>query len=92
MGPRTPNVVVLGECGRYPLFVVSYSKCVKYWLKLLMMENGSLPKSTYNMLFNLCKYGKKNWMSMVKDILSRYRLGVAYVNQGVGDVNKFMGE
>ena len=51
MGPKTPNVVVLGECGRYPLFVSSYSKCVKHWLKLLMMENGSLPKSAYNMLF-----------------------------------------
>ena len=86
MGPRTPNVVVLGECGRYPLFVISYSKCVKYWLKLLMMENGSLPKSAYNMLYNLCEGGKKNWVSMVKYILFRY------VNQGVGDVDKFMSE
>ena len=90
LGPRTPNVVVLGECGGYPLFFVSYSKCVKYWLKLLMMENGSLPKSVYNMLYNLCESGKKNWVSMVKDILFRYGFAVAYVNQRVGDVDKFM--
>ena len=27
---------------------------------------------------------------MVKDFLFRHRFGVAYVNQGVGDVDKFM--
>ena len=88
----TLNVVVLGECGRNPLFVVSYSKCVKYWLKLLMMENSSFPKIAYIMLFNLCECGKKNWLSMIKDTLFRYGFGVAYVNQGVGDVDKFMNE
>ena len=31
VGPRTPNVIVLGECGRYPLFI-SYSKCFKFGL------------------------------------------------------------
>ena len=57
-----------------------------------MLENGSLPKSAYNMLYNLCECGKKNWVSMVKDILFRYGFGVAYINQGNGDVDKFMSE
>ena len=49
VGSHTPNVAVLGECGRFPLFVIYYTKWVKYWLKLLTMKNGELPKSAYNM-------------------------------------------
>ena len=37
-----------------------------------MMEKDCLPKSAYNMLCNLCECRKKNWVSMVKDILFRY--------------------
>ena len=57
-----------------------------------MMGNGSLLKSAYNMLCKLCECGKKNWVSVVKGILFRYGIGVAYVNQGVGDVDNFMSE
>ena len=28
---RTPNKMVYGELGRFPLFVASYVRCVKYW-------------------------------------------------------------
>ena len=45
-----------------------------------MMENGSLPKSANNLPYNLCECEKKNWVLMVKDILFRYRFGVAYAN------------
>ena len=28
---RIPNEMVYGELGRFPLFVASYVRCVKYW-------------------------------------------------------------
>ena len=31
---RTPNDLVYGETGRYPLYVNIYVKCIKYWLKI----------------------------------------------------------
>ena len=32
---RTPNKMEHGELGRYPLFIASYVRCIKYWFRLL---------------------------------------------------------
>ena len=45
VGSQTPNIVVLGECGRFPLFIVYYAKCINYWLKLGSLEAPELTKS-----------------------------------------------
>ena len=90
VGSHTPNVAVLGECGQFPLFVTYYSKCVKYYLKLVSMEPGELPKSAYNMALVLCEAGKNNWVSYVKNLLFRYGFGFAFENQGVGNQKQFL--
>ena len=33
----TSSVAVLGDCGRFPLHVEYFTKCIKYWLKILNM-------------------------------------------------------
>ena len=43
------------------VIVIYYTKCVKFWLKLLKMENYELPKSAYNMSLTLCDAGKNNY-------------------------------
>ena len=40
---RTPNDLVYGETNRYPLFVNSAVRCVRYCLKLTRMEASKLP-------------------------------------------------
>ena len=40
---RTPNDLVYGETNRYPLFVNSAVRCIRYWLKLTRMEASKLP-------------------------------------------------
>ena len=30
VSPRTPNDMVYGETGRFPLYVLSYTSCIKY--------------------------------------------------------------
>jgi hypothetical protein len=47
---RTPNKMVYGELGRFPLFVTSYVRCIKYWFRLLQMEQIRLPSQAYRML------------------------------------------
>ena len=49
----TNNCMALGECGRTQLCVYYYTKCVKYWLKLLHMPDHRFPKNCYIMLKNL---------------------------------------
>ena len=85
VGNNTTGHAVLGEVGRYPIFITTYTKCIKYWIKLIEMENGCLAKSSYLMLLTQCENCRENWVSYVKDILFRYGFGVTFVNQGVGD-------
>ena len=41
---RTPNKIVYGELGRYPLFVNSTLRCLKYWLRVLKIDDIRIPK------------------------------------------------
>ena len=55
---RTPNDFVYGETNRYPLFVNSVVRCIRYRLKLTRMEASKLPKKAYRMLHVLDERGK----------------------------------
>ena len=35
---RTPRALVYRETGRYPLYVNTYARCIKYWLNLVRMQ------------------------------------------------------
>ena len=35
---RTPNVIVYGETGRYPLFVNIYVKYIQFWFRIVKMS------------------------------------------------------
>ena len=61
---RTPNDLVYGETNRYPLFVNSAIRCIRYWLKLSRMEASKLPNKVYGMLYVLDERGKRNWPQM----------------------------
>ena len=47
---RTPNKMVYGDLGRFPLLINRYISCIKYWFRLLEMGNDRLPKTAYEML------------------------------------------
>ena len=63
---RTPNDLVYGETNRYPLFVNSAVRCIRYWLKLTRMEASKLPSKAYRMLHVLDERGKRNRASNVR--------------------------
>ena len=44
---RTPNDLVYGEVGRFPIQINAYVRCIRYWLKLMRMEEHSLPLRAY---------------------------------------------
>ena len=35
---RTPNDLVYGEVGRFPIYLNANVRCMRYWLKLTRME------------------------------------------------------
>ena len=57
---RTPNDLVYGEAGRFPIQINACVRCISYWLKLTRMEEHKLPLREYKMLLNLDQRGKTN--------------------------------
>ena len=92
VGSQTSNVAVLGDCGRYPLFIEYFTKVVHYWFRLLNMEETRFPKQCYYMLKERDASGKVNWVTGVKSLLLRYGFGVVWMWQGVGCEDSFIRE
>ena len=84
---RTPNDLVYGETNRYPLYLNSAIRCIRYWLKLTKMYVSRLPSKAYRMLHELDARGKTNW---VRCKLYLYGLGYAWLSQGVEGINHFL--
>ena len=74
---QTTSVAVYGECGRYPLFVVYYCKCIKFWLKITQMSCDRLTNQCYRLSKQLSGSGRNTWRTKVKSLLCRY--GLQYV-------------
>ena len=87
---KTPNKLVYGELGRYPLFVNSTLRTIRYWLRLLEMDANRLPKQCYQMLHNLAENNKKCWATDIRDILCTTGFQFAWTNQGVGNKRTFL--
>ena len=58
---RSSSALVYGETGRYPLYVNTYTRCIKYWLNLVRMPDNRLPSKSYKMFYDLHCKNKNNW-------------------------------
>ena len=50
LNAKTINAAVLGDCGRYSLWIESLKRCINYWLNILKMPNNRYVKKSYLML------------------------------------------
>lgn len=89
---NAPNVAARGECGRVTVKVHCILKLIKYWCKLLQMEDSRLPRACYSMLYNLDRNGRKTWASHVKHILFKLGFGIVWISQEVGNITLFINE
>jgi hypothetical protein len=92
VGVNTPTAAVLGECGRDSIYITCYKRCIKYWLKLMQLQETSLLRSSYSLQLQQCNSGKTNWASKVRDILYKYGYGYVWEAQNVTNVDSFMKE
>ena len=44
---KTPNTFIYAELNRYPLFIDSQIRVLKYWGKLLTLEDNRIPEQAY---------------------------------------------
>ncbi len=87
---QTPNKMIYGDLGRYPMFITSAVRCVKYWLRITNLPDERLPKKAYNMLLYLQDLGKKTWAYHIKELLCRNGFGDVWLQQNVGHLNRFL--
>ncbi len=80
----TPNVMVYGELGRYPLSVVIKVRTVTFWYKLVNGKKSKFSHRIYSVLmqlYNLNIY-KSPWLINVLQILNSCGLGNIWTEQG----------
>ena len=87
---KVSNKLVYGDVGRYPLYINSATRCIKYWLKLLALEEYRIPRQAYVMLKNLDERGKTCWATYIKNTLLSMGFGYAWLQQGVGCEKTFI--
>jgi hypothetical protein len=49
----TPNKMIYSELGRFPLFINPTLRSLRYWFRLVQLDESRLPAQAYRMLFNL---------------------------------------
>ena len=77
VGINASNVDVIEDCGRYPMFIETRRKAVKYWLKIFKLSDEKYVKKCYKMLYYFDNLGHRNWVISIKNIL--YTYGLAYI-------------
>ena len=90
VGSQTPNTMVYGETGRYPLFVATAIKAVEYWLRVVMMSPERHTRKAYNMLVSMDSTGKETWATWVPTFLCSPGFGHVWLYYGTGDTGRFI--
>lgn len=87
---KANNMAVLGDCGRHPLFIIAVKRCLKYWLKILKMQDHRLVKKCYLMLVHMEELGYTNWVSDIKILLTRNGFGYVWHEQYIANDKLFL--
>ena len=87
---KTPNDLVYTELHRYPIVINSYINAIRYWLKIVHMEQTRIPRKAYEILCKLDKKGKETWATKVRLLLFQNGFGYAWEHQGVGNNKLFL--
>lgn len=87
---RTPNTMCSGELGRYPMYINTTVRAVRYWLRLCRMSVERLPKQAYLMTLKEATNIKLNWAKAVEQSLSRLGFGYVWLSDGRVNENSFI--
>jgi hypothetical protein len=93
---NTPNIMIYGDLGRFPLYVDGILSVIRYWFKIQYMTPCRLPKQAYTMLFNRISGSegdaneRQNWAFVVKDCLDKFGFSHVWIFSGVGDQKLFL--
>ena len=68
--PSSTTCAIYAECGRFPLIVKQKYQTIKFWKRIIGLDNAHIVKKAYNSLLELHNLGQQNWCTHVNSILS----------------------
>ena len=79
----TPNVMIYGELGRYPIDIEIKSKMLGYWQRILRSKENKLTHVLYNILLKLYNENiyKSPWLSCIHATLNNCGLNNVWLMQ-----------
>ena len=83
----TSTHAIMAECGRFPMYVKQKFQAVKYWKRVLEMNNNHIVKKAYNSTLELHEVGQTNWCSHIKSILHEVEYQQAWIDQNLDNRN-----
>ena len=81
--------MIYGDTGRFPMYIQATIRSVKYWLRLLKMENRRYPRKVYQMMLGSSNY---TWAGKIRDVLFDYDLHYVWAEQSVQEEKSFLKE
>ena len=84
------NDAIMGDLGRYPMYIFAAKRCMKYWLRLLKLPNTRLVKVCYKMMMHYDNIGHTNWVTFLKNNLLSNGFGYIWHQQYVENEKLFL--
>ena len=88
---RTPNTFIYAELNRYPLFIDSQVRVLKYWQKLLSLDENRIPKQAYEKA-RRDPNNTNGWGYKLKKMLDLGGFSNVWLEQGTTYMNSFIKE
>ena len=81
----TPNFMIYGELGRFPLYIDIKTRVISYWCKLLTGKASKLSAISYKLLHSFFCNGNISapWVKFAKDILDNCGLSNVWTFQNI---------
>ena len=83
---------IYNEFGVYPLKLLRQVRLVKFWFKILNMNDTNPVKVVYNLLLRDSEQNNnvKNWVTLSKEMLESNGYGIVWRDQDVPNVKTFI--
>ena len=80
----TPNYMIYGEVGAYPLYCSVKSQMINYWINILCSKNNKLTSILYSLILSKTYIDptfSSNWLNCIKAILDDCGLSYVWISQ-----------
>lgn len=78
---KSTNIAVMGELGRYPLYIKIISQMLKYYVRIILSKDNTLLAQAMEEMKGLERQGKTTWVTIVEQIVNYLGIKVRYLIQ-----------